>query len=191
MLSKSFILSLLVSLVVLSACYDREREERLTQRERKLLVKEKELALKETQFLALIRMRDSLLTLQDSTLLKTGWPAEIEGYWNSKIVCTESSCSDYVVGDLRSDTWLFNSDSTQIVTKVMNNNSLVRVYSATYTHDLINLKFRTDSSASRQVAMNVLLNEISPGKIRGIRTVTVDNKCTARFNVELNRVASN
>lgn len=180
---------LLGTFPLLISCYDREREERLTTRERNILVKEKEFAMKESEFLALQRMRDSLNSHVDSSLLFKSWPSEIEGYWNSKIVCTESSCSDYAVGDQRNDTWLFSSDSTQMVTKILNNNTLVRVYSASYANDLINLKFKTDSTASRQVAMNVLLNEISPTKLRGIRTVSVDNKCTARFNVELNRVA--
>ncbi len=184
---------LLLTLVffTFSGCYNKDRENQLAQRELVLLEKEKQAALREAEYISLVRMRDSLLTLKDSTLLRVGWPEEIEGYWGSKIICTESSCADYVVGDQRSDTWLFSSDSVSMVTKVMINNSLVRVYNGAFNNNMINLRFKTDSTASKQVEMGVLIYEITPGRMRGIRTVSVDSKCTARFNVELNRTAGN
>lgn len=175
--------------LVICSCYDREREERLTTRERNLLVREKEFAMKEAEYRALLRMRDSLMTLKDTLHTITMWPEYISGEWSAKVTCTESNCADYVVGDQRKDIWLFSQDSTQIVTKVINNNQLVRVYKASYTPDLINLNFRTDSAASKQVVMNVILNDISDQKMRGTRIITVDNRCTAKFNVELNRIS--
>ena len=174
-------------LLMLAGCYDRERETRLTQRERNLLVKEKQFAMKESEYLSLLQMRDSLLALKDTMSAIVAWPEEIEGYWNSKVVCTESNCSEYIVGDQRNDTWLFTGDSTRMVVKVINNNRLVRVYNSSFNEKVISLTFSTDSSASKQVLMSVLLNDLGQNKIRGIRTISVDNRCAARFNVELSR----
>src|SRR5690606_24568182 len=117
----------LLLLVTLASCYDREREERLTMRERNLLVKEKQFALKEAEYYALLKMRDSILAVKDTLAMISTWPEYIEGQWSARVVCTESNCPDYVVGDQRNDTWIFSSDSTQLVTKVVTNNKLVRV----------------------------------------------------------------
>lgn len=174
-------------LFFLAGCYDGERETRLIQRERNLLVREKKFALKEAEYQALLKMRDSLMNLRDTTAYVSAWPDHIEGYWNSKVICTESTCPEYVIGDQRNDTWLFSSDSTQKVAKVINNNSLIRVYNGSFNEGHIDLRFNTDSTAARQVTMSVLLNEISLNKIRGTRTVSVGDRCRARFSVELSR----
>lgn len=176
--------------VLLSGCYDREREERLNTRERNLLVKEKQFSLKEVEYQALLRMRDSLQTLRDTLVPISVWPDSLAGQWNGKIVCVDSNCPDYVVGDQRNDTWIFANDSTQLVTKVLNNNALVRVYTSTFNGNQVQLHFNTDSSAAKQVEMKVLLNELSGSKIKGTRTIVIDSRCTARFNVELIRATS-
>ncbi|GAB3996361.1 hypothetical protein GCM10028807_38710 [Spirosoma daeguense] len=179
---------LLGSGLLLVGCHDKEREQQLEQREQALLEKEKQFALKEADYQSLTKMRDSLMIKQDTTIV-AAWPSSIAGQWNSKVICIESNCPDYAVGDQRSDLWEFSSDSTQMVTKVINNNKLVRVFGANYADNQINLSYKTDSTAAKQVNMNVLLNEISASKLKGTRTVMVDNKCTARFSVELSRNA--
>lgn len=186
-MTKHLIILLVSSGLLLSGCHDKEREQQLEQREQALLEKEKQFALKETDYQALVRMRDSLTATHDTMVIVAAWPETIAGAWTSKVICTESSCPDYVVGDQRSDLWEFSSDSTQIVTKVINNNKLVRVYAATYADNQISLSFRTDSATSKQVEMNVVLNEITPTKMKGTRALSIDNKCSAKFSVELSR----
>jgi hypothetical protein len=80
------------------------------------------------------------------------------------VICTESNCSDYVVGDQRTDTWEFDSDSIQLVTKIINNNNLVRLYSGKFENNEAKLTFKTDSTSKKQVEMNVLLNDFQPIK---------------------------
>src|SRR5690606_39548382 len=70
---------LILLLVTLASCYDREREERLTMRERNLLVKEKQFALKEAEYYALLKMRDSILAVKDTLAMISTWPEYIEG----------------------------------------------------------------------------------------------------------------
>ncbi|WP_363315996.1 hypothetical protein, partial [Chryseobacterium sp.] len=184
-LKNTFFLFISVAFLLMS-CTNKEKEQQIAEREKQLLEKEKLFAQKESQYQALLKMRDSIFSHKDSVIIPT-WPQEIAGIWNSKVICTESNCSEYVVGDQRSDIWEFDHDSTQLVVKIINNNNLVRLYTGKFENNEIKLNFKTDSTASKKVEMNVVLNDISDTKIKGIRTITSDNNCTAKFSVELVR----
>lgn len=179
---------LLISfLFLLFSCDNKDKANDLALRETELLNKEKLFAQKEAEYQSLLKMRDSIFNHINSDSIKiVKWSDEISGAWTGKVICTESNCGDYVVGDQRTDTWEFDSDSIQLFTKIINNNNLVRLYSGKFENNEIKLNFKTDSTAKKQVNMNVLLNEISSNKIRGTRTVAVDN-CVAKFSVELIR----
>jgi len=184
---KNFPLLFLFLILTLVGCDDKEKSEMLAKREQELLEKEKNFAKKELEFKNLLRMRDSIFAKKDTQIVAPQWPANIIGDWNGKVICTESNCSDYVIGDQRTDIWQFSSDSTQLVSKIINNNNLVRVYNAKMNDGEVNLNYRSDSTSRKKVEMNVVLNEFSDKKIRGVRTITVDNNCTAKFSVELTR----
>ena len=180
---------LFILLAIFQSCDDKEKNQQLTDRENALLEKEKLFAKKESDYQSLIKMRDSIFNKKDTLEIIKEWPAEVFGEWTGKVICTESSCSDYVIGDQRIDTWEFDSDSTQLFSKIVNNNKLVRLYSGKFENNEVKLNYKTDSTAEKSVEMNILLNEISANKIRGTRTVSVDNKCTAKFSVELTRLS--
>lgn len=185
MLKNTVFIILTVSVFLIS-CNDKKKENNLEVREKELLEKEKLFAQKESEYQVLLKMRDSIFTKKDSVTV-VSWPAAVAGSWTGKVICTESNCSDYVVGDQRTDTWEFDSDSTQLMTKIINNNNLVRIYSGKFENNEAKLNFKTDSTSKKQVEMNILLNDITPNKIRGTRTIAVDNSCTAKFSVELVR----
>lgn len=183
---KNSILLIFLSLLFVSCDY-KDRENALILREKQLLDKEKSFAQKEADYQSLLKMRDSIVSKKGLDSIKiVRWPQEIAGSWIGKVICTESNCSDYVVGDQRTDTWEFASDSLQLFSKIINNNNLVRLYSGKFENNEIKLNFKTDSTAKKKVDMNVLLNDISDTKIKGIRTIAVDN-CMAKFSVELVR----
>lgn len=167
------------------SCNDVEREKQLTERENFILEKEKQFAQKEAEYQLLLKMRDSLMTIKDTTITNNQWPENFKGIWNSKVICIESNCSDYVIGDVRTDQWEFDNSTSQLIVKTISNKKLTRVYNATYSNNQISLSFTTDSLADKIVDMNVTLNELSTDKIKGVRTVSIDNKCTAKFSVEL------
>lgn len=187
MLKNTFFVLLAASFILVSCDY-KEKEKNLTDREKQLLEKEKTFAKKESEYQSLLKMRDSIFAKKDSgdSIVIATWPAEISGPWNGKVICTESNCSDYAVGDQRTDIWEFDNDSTQPITKIINNNNLVRLYSGKFENNEIKLSFKTDSTAKKNVEMSVLLNDISDNKIKGTRTITSDG-CTAKFSVELVR----
>ncbi len=191
---RNSIVILLFSIFAIYSCRDKQHEENLIKREHALQVREDSLAAKETEYISLIKMRDSILAVQDSMALLTvkPWPDSIAGKWNTKLICTESNCNDYVIGDQRTYTWEFYSDSLRLITKVLNNkDNLVREYNSIYSDKAINLSFHTDSTVSKPVIMNVELNKFQKDKIKGIHTITIDNSCMAKFSVELTRSTPN
>ena len=185
---KKYPLFLLFLFLIVVCCDHKEKQDQLAERETKLLEKEKLFSQKESEYQALLKMRDSIFAKKDTVKISV-WPKEIAGLWSGKVICTESTCSDYVVGDQRIDSWEFGSDSIQPSVKIINNHNLVRLYTGKFENSEIHLNYKTDSAAKKNVEMTVLLNEISADKIKGTRMVTVDNQCTARFSVELVRSA--
>lgn len=176
-----------IGLAFLTGCNDTQREEKLIEREKAIAQKETDFAEKEAEYLSLIKMRDSLNSINDSTIYRS-WPDSIAGIWNSKVICTESNCSDYVIGDQRFDNWEFVQDSTGLITRVLNNkNEIVRIYNAKYTPKGISLQYKTDSLSEKQVTMDIHLDNMKAGKITGKRNISIDNNCAAVFNVELTR----
>lgn len=186
-MTKTFPLIFLFILTIFQSCDDTKKNQLLAERENTLLEKEKLFAQKESDYQSLIKMRDSLYNKKDTVEIAKAWPAEVYGLWTGKVICTESSCSDYVIGDQRIDTWEFESDSTQLFSKIINDNKLVRIYSGSYENNEVKLNYKTDSTSSKNVEMSIIINEFSANKMRGTRSITVDNKCTAKFSVELTR----
>jgi len=186
---KTFLL-LALSFLLTWGCRDNQKEQQLAQREQALLQKEQEFALKEADYNALVRMRDSLLTRKDTAVVIQRWPDDIAGMWTSKSVCRESNCSEYVIGDQRSNAWEFVSDSTGLFTRVFNNNKLVRVYSASFDSTGIRLHYKSDSSAAKLTEMNVDLGRANGNLIKGMQTIGIGNACTAKFSVELTRLTT-
>ena len=173
--------------LLLFSCKQNEREKQLDAREKLLSEKENVFSQKEAEFDALLKMRDSLYAKKIDSVIIPAWPDALLGKWNGKVICTESNCSDYVIGDQRTDVWEFVNDSVRTAVNVYSNNNLVRTYSGKMENNEIKLNFKTDSTSSKLVDMNILLNEISPAKMRGKRTITVNNNCSAVFSVELVR----
>jgi len=178
----------LICLLLLS-CGETNREKQLNIREQALAEKERQFQLKEQDYAALLQMRDSLLAQH---VQATAWPPGIQGAWNSRLVCTESQCTEYAIGDQKTnETWDFINDSTGTLVAIRNKDRLVRIYTGRYDSSSIRLYFKTDSTARRTVEMNVLLHQVPDGNLKGTQTITIDSACSARFSVELSRIQKN
>ncbi|NLN31988.1 MAG: hypothetical protein GX159_00140 [Flavobacteriaceae bacterium] len=185
-MSKPIILCFTI-LFTFVACNDCTKEEDLVQRENALQLREMQIAEKESEYLSLVSFRDSVRLSMD-TLTYRAWPDSIAGKWNSRTICTESNCSDYAVGDQRVNVWIFDQDSTGLNASVLDNrNEIIRTYNAKFTPRGIQLSFRTDSTSTRNVVMNVNFDQIRTDKMSGKRIISLDEKCSALFNIELNR----
>lgn len=180
---------LLLFLVCLFISCENKKEIELQKREQALNLREEKIVEKEADYQSLLMFRDSIYALKDSiknniTSVKE-WPENIKGIWNSKMLCRESKCNQYVIGDQRNETWEFLSDSTGIYTNVLNNKKLIRVFKAKYIGDKIMLEFKTDSISKNTAKINVVLDDIKDNIIKGTQTITGQDNCTARFSVEL------
>lgn len=182
-------LLLLVLFISLFASCQNKKEQELEQREKALDLREKQLKESEADYQSLLLLRDSILAANTDTISKGAeqreWPASIKGLWNSKMLCKESNCSNYVIGDQRSEVWEFVSDSTGIYTHVINNKKLVRVFKAHYVNDKIILEFKGDSVSKSNIKIDVVLDDLKENIIRGTQTITGQNNCSAKFSVEL------
>lgn len=186
-----YLLLSLISLTVFGGCQDKDKARALDLREQQILAREKDFAVKEADYQSLLRMRDSLFTLRDTSVIIQRWPDDIAGLWSSKSVCRESNCSEYVIGDQRSNTWEFVSDSTGLYTRVINNNQVVRVFAARYDGRRIQLHYASDSSASKNLELTVELGrDNNKNLITGIQTTGIDKSCAAKFSIELNRLTN-
>jgi hypothetical protein len=180
---------LFILLLLLISC-ENKKEQGLAERERLLKAREQEFEIKVADYKQLAKMRDSLFAQRDkevkndSLVIKT-WPDSLSKQWSSKMVCRESNCSNYVIGDQRSEVWQFSSDSLGIFANVLNDDKLVRVYRANYIDNKIVMNFATDSTAKSKVKMNVVLDDVDTKVIKGTQTITGRDNCIAKFSVEL------
>lgn len=183
---KTYKLPILFSILFLMmGCNQKEREMQLEKREKDLQSKEKIFAEKEADYQTLLKMRDSLFSKKDSIVVKS-WPENIAGLWTAKSICAESSCSEYAIGDNRIESWDFKSDSLQLYT-INTHNKTSKLFNAKLLNKEITLSYHSDSTAKRKMKINIVLNDISATKMKGMAIVTLDEQCNAKFNVELNR----
>ena len=170
---------------VFYSCTNPEKDQELKDREVELNKREDLLNQKEAEYQSLIKMRDSIFAKNDSIPVKI-WPENIAGEWTAKSICEESNCQEYAIGDNRIENWDFKSDSLKLYA-VTTHNKNSKLFDASYDDQKITLDYSTDSTAKRRMKINLVLNDISKSKIKGTATVTLDNQCNAKFNVELNR----
>ncbi|KAA6438419.1 hypothetical protein FEM33_17175 [Dyadobacter flavalbus] len=180
----------LLSCMLLLSCQNDQREQHLARREQAISRKESEFALKEADYKSLVRMRDSLRTSKDTVVIQS-WPETIAGVWNSKAVCRESNCSEYVIGDQRANVWEFISDSTGLFTRVLDaDKKLVRVYTARLDSSGIRLHYLSDSSATKKLDIRFDLSQVNPELLKGTQAITINQACNATFIVELTRTTT-
>jgi hypothetical protein len=179
-------ISLLLFCLVLFSC-DNKKEQDLLAREQALQQREEQFSKKEADYQSLVKMRDSLfaVTVKDTLPEFTTWPDSLQGAWSSKMVCRESNCSNYVIGDQRNEVWEFVSDSTGTYARVLNKNKLTRVFKGQYNEAKIMLDFVADSTARNNVKIAVLLDDLKKNVMKGTQTITGQDNCKATFSVEL------
>jgi hypothetical protein len=185
MISKRLFLILFI--LVLYSCSNKKEQE-LILRENSLLEREKQFDLKQDEFDKLLKMRDSLLAVskvKDTLPKLQEWPENLKITWNSKMICKESNCSNYVIGDQRSEIWEFASDSTGMYTNVFSNNEIKRVFTGQYLENKIVLDSAKEASVKNKIKVSVVLDDIKKNIIKGTQTITGQDNCTAKFSVEL------
>lgn len=178
-----------ILLLVLCSCTDR-KQEGLYQREQELQLRENAFAAKEKEYKELLNLRDSLrqadsLKNAAAGVIARTWPDSLAGAWNSRMLCRESSCKNYVIGDQRTEKWVFSSDSLGLTVQVMDNDKLKRQLRAELSTSGIRLSLEPDTIATGSIRITGSLDDIRSKLIRGSQSLTGKDNCTAKFSVEL------
>jgi len=178
------------------SCGNSDREQQLYQREKALQIRIDSFAAKESEYRSLLRMKDSIAVLDSvkkhndslNLIAVKPWADSLAGKWNGRIICTESNCNDYVIGDQRVNTWDFMNDTLRLYANLLNNkNEIVRTYNADFNGEHIVLVHQTDPSVAKSVQIRTLLNTIQKDKLKGTYTIIKENDCIAKFSIELTR----
>ncbi|MDQ6529774.1 hypothetical protein [Flavobacterium sp. LHD-85] len=180
-------LLVLIFIPLLISC-NNKKEQELTERENALLEREQKFADKEAEYELLLKMKDSLqlaVQIKDTVSKIQTWPDSLKIKWSSKMICRESNCTNYVIGDQRTEIWDFASDSTGMYANVLSNNEIKRVFRGQYLVNKIVLDSAKESSAKSNIKINVVLDDIKKNVIKGTQTITGQDNCTAKFSVEL------
>lgn len=175
-------------LFLFSSCNEniKRKELEIQKREQAVLQKEKSIALIESDYLKLQKMRDSIISIQDSISVHV-LPIDIQGRWNGKLVCTESNCTDYVVGDVRMDEWEISEDKGNIIAKNINKVGVIRVYTGKYEGNSIQLFSESEPTSPKNRHFKIEFTTMTEKKLSGFREIRVDNSCLSKFTIELSR----
>ncbi|WLD24199.1 hypothetical protein NU10_02025 [Flavobacterium dauae] len=190
------ILPFLILISFTVSCGNSDREQQLKEREKALQIRIDSFAAKENDYKALLRMKDSIAVLDSIKKLTDSinltavkpWADSLAGKWSGRIICTESNCTDYVIGDQRVNTWDFANDTLKLYANLLNNkNEIVRTYDAAFKGNDIILSHITDPSVAKNVQIRTILNNIQKDKLTGTYTIVKENDCIAKFSIELTR----
>ena len=171
--------------LMLTSCTDEGKEDQLKKREEILLNKEKEFSAKEKDYQALTAMRDSLeqSIYTIDTVVVTKIPESIIGKYNGKMICTESNCTEHVIGDSRNDIW----EVSQNEVKIINKSGSEKIYQPNYSGSEIKLTSELNLTTPTQSIITLQVPLETSTRIKGIREFT-GNNCIAKFSVDLEKI---
>lgn len=187
------IVLLIFFLSIFSGCGIRQREADLEKREMALAQKEQALILREQALVqdSLRRVAlDTVIAVPDTLLQKP--PAAslaIEGTWQVKMVCKETSCPESAVGDTKTETWKIAGDTSNVIAQVMVGQKLVRVYSGKVGENgIAQLSEATGTSTHPQgTFINVRISVAGPNSLQGTREIIRDNECRILYDVKFDK----
>lgn len=174
------------SIFFLNSCNNPENDQKLKERESALVQKEQAFAEKEQEYESLKAIRDSLAKINveiDTVQLSASIPAEIIGRYNGKMVCTETDCTEHVIGDQRNDQWEFTENGVKITNKTGGET----FYSGTYSNSAIKLKSEKGDPGSTVSEITLQIQDNTVNRLKGTRELKREN-CVSKFSVDLEKI---
>lgn len=181
-------------LVGMPACGLRQREleleqklEEVNQLKQELLLKEKSLQIKEEQLAAREKHLDSTTQLVDTLAAK--YP-KLPGTWTVNMNCTVATCTGFAVGDVKNEQWSFSFQNNKVIARAMSGQNLVRVYTGTYTGNVIELIPEQDVATNPQPDRVVVrLQRTSDTEMNGQREINrPDDNCRVVYALDLTKL---
>ena len=169
------------------SCDNLKKDDQLKEREMNLLKREKEFATKKQDYETLKVLRDSLENAAESTsldsIITNPIPDDVIGKWNGKMICTESTCPENVIGDQRNDIWIFSKQNLTIINK----SGGERSYKAKFTGSEIKLNSENTTSNPNKSEITLQFPNETIGRIKGNREL-IGTNCISKFSVELEKI---
>jgi len=169
----------------LSSCNDLKKDDQLKEREKNLLIRETEFAAKKQDYASLLALRDSLQSAENAadTIAATLIPQNIIGKWNGKMVCTESTCAEHVIGDQRNDMWIISDQEVIIINK----SGSEHLYTAKFTGTEIKMSSINKTASPNKSDITLQIPGPITDRIKGTRELT-GKDCLSKFSVELEKI---
>ncbi|MCF3108577.1 hypothetical protein LL912_07290 [Niabella sp. CC-SYL272] len=162
-----------------------EREQSLNLREQALMLKEKEVKLKEDSLSKFAATIDSANRLPVPSGIPL--PDSLAGNWNAAMVCTQTNCSGFAVGDIRKETWLIAGNGTAVTVRAMQGDKLIRVYTGIFTGSDLKLSTPEPEGTQPSASMKVELKVDQKNRLSGQRLITQADGCETTFKIDLDK----
>ncbi len=182
----------LAIIFLLSGCGLREREEALHQREAELAQREgllyqreQAVAAREAEIVRKTHVADSLA--QD-TLLRL--EPRLIGRWNTRMVCTETTCPGSAVGDTKTEVWEFAYDGRRLLARALVKDQVVRIYNGESTVNGISLTEEVVAPAAgtpTRITVNLTLRD--DNTLEGQREIVREEACHIVYSLQLKKQA--
>ena len=102
--------------------------------------------------------------------------------------CIATTCSGSAVGDTKSEQWEISYQEKTVVAKAMSDNVLVRVYSGSYSGNLLQLTAQSEESDPGQAAkIAVRLSLLHDNEMEGEREIMRVDDCRIVYALSLKK----
>ncbi|WP_157097953.1 hypothetical protein [Niabella ginsenosidivorans] len=186
----------MISIIILAllaqyGCGFDERKKQLDQREQALIAREQLVMIKEKQLKLLEDSLKKNFEKIDSANLSQAeqtfpLPDSLAGSWNVNMVCTQTNCTGFAVGDIRKETWQIAGVDNNVTIRALQGEKLIRVYTGKFTGT--QLKLATPETAQTATIMKVELNIDNQNKMNGQRIITQPDGCNTSFKADLDKL---
>lgn len=162
-----------------------ERERAINAREQAVMLKEKEIRLAEDSLKRYAAKMDSASRMLTEQVLPL--PDSLAGAWNVTMICSQTNCSGFAVGDIRKENWLVSGNGSTVGVRAMQGDKLIRVYTGSFTGTGLKLSTPESEALQPAVTMQVTLKIDNINKMSGQRLITQTDGCETTFKVDMDR----
>ena len=190
-----WILVFLLFAFCFSGCSLRQREIELDKkmtdlhdREQLLALREQSLDLKEHQLNEREKHIDSTKTnINDSSFINN---QQLHGTWSVRMQCVETNCPGSAVGDTKNEQWEFRFQDNNVVASAISNNKLVRIYTGSFSNNVLRLSVLQDSADVQFGKMVVRLQYVKDKEkeMEGEREIVQASGCRILYALQLKKL---
>ncbi|MGJ7029812.1 hypothetical protein [Niabella hirudinis] len=162
------------------------REQALNAREQAVMLKEKKIVLMEDSLKRYAAKMDSASRVPDEPRIPL--PDSLAGSWNVTMICTQTSCTGFAVGDIRKENWQVMGNGATVTVRALQGNKLIRVYTGSFTGTGLNLSTPETESVSPSATMQVILKTDNINKWSGQRRIVLSDGCETIFKIDMDRM---